>query len=168
MKQVLFILLTFSFLQSYSQTKADLKYEKDEMEDKEYLMAKRSLILNSGSKKVLIDVALVKDAQGKWNYNGLVCISSGLSSCQEEDEIIILFTNGQKLKMTMWNKFNCQGYAFFDADRSQGTYLFRPVKKIRFTSGKSGEYVEKDFTTLESTYFTNLEMAVADYNRSSK
>jgi len=64
----------------------------------------------------------------------------GIGSCHETDEIIILFTDGQKITTKSWNKFNCDGDAYFNMS-SKDIELLRknPISKIRIRNGRSFE-----------------------------
>ena len=62
----------------------------------------------------------------------------GIGTCNEKDEIIILFENGQKITKISWKGFNCEGKAYFNMTEEDIELLRTcPLSKIRMTNGKS-------------------------------
>ena len=83
--------------------------------------------------------------ESSWKYNspepvfdGIMAKVVGLGSCVENVEMIILFDNGEKITKTSWNKFNCEGNAWYNLIESERT-LFKtiPISKIRFTNSRT-------------------------------
>ena len=84
---------------------------------------------------------------------GLAVIIEGLS-CVESVEAIILLEDGNKLKMTSWNKFNCKGYAFFDiTDKDINMLSNSPVSKVKFTNGRNYRTILSATSKKQSTVF---------------
>ena len=56
--------------------------------------------------------------------------------------MIVLFENGEKITKTSWNKFNCEGNAWYNLRESE-VNLFKtvPISKIRFTNGRTYESI---------------------------
>lgn len=78
----------------------------------------------------------------------LIITMVGLESCNENNTLIILFENGDKITLTSWNKFNCKGTSYFSLTPSTIEKLKdNEISKIRLTNGKS----YKSFTS-ELTY----------------
>ena len=77
------------------------------------------------------------------------------SGCNENDELIFLFESGERLAIRSWNKFNCEGKAYYSLDKEQINLLnSNKISKIRFTSGKSFDSVTGEPSM--SDYFIKL------------
>lgn len=81
----------------------------------------------------------------------------GLGSCNEKDEIIILFENGEKIIKKSWKEFNCDGRACFFVDNKE-LQLLRTLQlsKIRMTNGRSYENYTGDVKDKDKRYFIQL------------
>jgi len=91
------------------------------------------------------NVSIKKD---KKVVENLIITMVGLESCNENNTLIILFENGDKITLTSWNKFNCKGTSYFSLTPSTIEKLKdNEISKIRLTNGKS----YKSFTS-ELTY----------------
>mgnify|MGYP007072230169 FL=1 len=99
---------------------------------------------------------------GSWEYNSSIPIFKGISSkvvglgsCVENVQVIILFENGKKIEKTSWNKFNCEGNAWYNFTQSEIAQLKTlSISKIRFTNGRNYESMTVDFS--EPNYFIDL------------
>ena len=89
--------------------------------------------------------------------------SAGLGNCNENDEVIILFDNGDKIIKKSWNKFNCDGNSWFFVSNIQKEMLSnQTIDKIRITNG----YTFQDYTVTlkgsEKRYFIQLFKAIEE------
>lgn len=99
---------------------------------------------------------------GSWEYNsptpifkGLSAKIVGLGNCVEEVQIIVLFDNGEKITKTSWNKFNCEGNAWYNFTKKEVDQLTTlPITKVRFTNGRTYDSMTVDFS--DPNYFINL------------
>ena len=83
--------------------------------------------------------------------------------------MIILFKDGSKITLTSWNKFNCDGDAYFSLNAEQRLSLSTlPVKTIRVTNGYTFEsitvsegynkrYLIQAFHCIDNNLFTLFE-----------
>ncbi len=134
MKKLLVSLLTFTlFSTGFAQTLTKII---DQMSDKVYW---------SDDGQVYIEDEAGFRIESSWKYNspepvfdGIMAKVVGLGSCVENVEMIILFDNGEKITKTSWNKFNCEGNAWYNLIESERT-LFKtiPISKIRFTNSRT-------------------------------
>ena len=84
-------------------------------------------------------------------------VKSGNLGCNEKDEIIILFDNDEKIVKKSWNEFNCKGNSWFHLSSSDKELLSKqPIKKVRFTSGRSYESYTQEIQGSDKTYFIRL------------
>lgn len=134
MKNLLITLLTFTFFSTgFAQTLTKIV---DEMSDKVYW---------SDDGQVFIENDAGFRIECAWKYNspdpvfdGIMAKVVGLGSCVENVEMIVLFDNGEKITKTSWNKFNCEGNAWYNL-RENEINLFKTtsINKIRFTNGRT-------------------------------
>jgi hypothetical protein len=83
-----------------------------------------------------------------------MCKNVNIGSCDENDVLIILFEDDTKITLTAWNKFNCEGNAYFDFSDSQLTELStKKVNTIRFSNGRSHESLTVTLKEDEKDYF---------------
>ena len=143
MKQLFLTLsLVMSSIIGFSQEITQLTAVVDEMSNKTYWVDPGIIYINEVNQSGF-------RVSGKWKYNssepifeGFTAVVAGIGSCVENVEVIVLFENGDKITKTSWNKFNCDGdawYSFTKSDLESLTTL--PIKKIRFTNGRSYESV---------------------------
>lgn len=138
MKNFIVLLLSFMvFTIGNSQTLTKIV---DEMSDKVYW---------SDDGQVFIENNAGFRIESAWKYNspdpvfdGIMAKIVGLGSCVENVEMIVLFENGEKITKTSWNKFNCEGNAWYNLRESE-VNLFKtvPISKIRFTNGRTYESI---------------------------
>jgi len=81
--------------------------------------------------------------------------------CVENVEIIILFEDGNKITKYSWNKFNCEGNAWFlFTPRELDMLSTKRISKIRLTNGFKYKSITVDVT--DPDYFINLAQKAAD------
>jgi len=134
MKNLLLTLLTFTlFSTGFAQTLTKIV---DEMSDKIYW---------SDDGQVFIENDAGFRIECAWKYNspdpvfdGLMAKVVGLGSCVENVEMIVLFENGEKITKTSWNKFNCEGNAWYNLKENEiNLFKTTSISKIRFTNGRT-------------------------------
>jgi hypothetical protein len=157
MKKLLLNLLLLISISAFSQTTTPFVIEhcKDKMTDKEFYFSQRKLICANPEKtKGFTVLPNFKAENGGMKNNGFMCKNVNIGSCDENDSLIILFDDDTKITLTAWNKFNCEGNAYFDFSDSQLTDLStKKVNTIRFTNGRSYESLTITLKQDERDYF---------------
>ena len=157
MKKLLLNLVLLISLSAFSQTTTPFVIEhcKDKMTDKEFYFSQRKLICANPEKtKGFTVLPNFKAENGGMKNNGFMCKNVNIGSCDENDSLIILFDDDTKITLTAWNKFNCEGNAYFDFSDSQLTDLStKKVNTIRFTNGRSYESLTITLKQDERDYF---------------
>lgn len=131
----------------------------DEMSGKTYIFCNRSFIISNDdkSKGFRVDVFIMPDITFKFITVTMV----GIGGCNEKDEIIILFENGEKITKKSWNKFNCDGEAYFFLDQKDINLLItHTLSKIRMTNGRSYDSYTGDVKEKDKRYFIQLFYAL--------
>ena len=160
MKKVLLLLVLAVSMGTFAQSTntqevSDSVYiinEVDEMSGKKYTVVNKNLVVfNEGATKGFSITPFVKNNKVEM----LVIKAVNFNGCNENDELIFLFENGERLVMKSWNKFNCEGKAYYSLDKTQINLLnSNRISKIRFTSGKSYDNVTGEPSM--SDYFIKL------------
>jgi hypothetical protein len=147
---------------SFGQTPADSVYimkETDSMSGKNYIYGNRSLIVANDVGKVGFRVeTYIRD---NMSFGFIMVTMVGIGTCNENDEIIILFENGEKITKKSWKKFNCNGEAYFNLTDKEIDLLKKiPMSKIRMSNGRSYDSYTGDVKTKDKRYFIQLFYAL--------
>lgn len=145
---------SFSFAQKDSVYVAKIV---DDMEDKSYYVPSRKMICASDDKKTGFALsAFLTYKNDEINVNELKVKTVNIGSCDEKDELIILFEDDSKIKLISWNDFNCKGDAWFNLSKSDRESLSKlKIKKIKVQNGRTFESFTKELTE-DSDYFIQL------------
>ena len=141
------------------------------MTDKEYYFPQRKLICaNTEKTKGFTISPNFKSADGKIVNNGFMCKNVNIGSCDEKDNLIILFEDDTKITLTSWNKFNCDGNAYFNFTDSELSELStKKVTTIRFSNGRSYESLTVPLKEDQKDYFvrayTNNKIVEVDCSK---
>jgi hypothetical protein len=157
MKKLLLNLVLLISLSTFSQTTTPFVIEhcNDKMTDKEYYLPQRKLICANPEKtKGFTIMPNFRAENGKMINSGFICKNVNIGSCDENDNLIILFEDETKLTLFSWNKFNCDGNAYFDFSSKQLKELStKKVNTIRFTNGRSYESLTITLSDDQKDYF---------------
>jgi hypothetical protein len=142
----------------YGQTNKDSVYlikSTDEMSDKTYIYTNRDFVVSNESKTkgFRIGTYIKKDM----TFQMITVTMVGIGSCNEKDEIIILFENGEKITKKSWKEFNCKGEAYFNLNDSEIDLLrTQSISKIRMTNGRTYDSYTGDLLEKDKRYFIQL------------
>jgi hypothetical protein len=133
--------------------------EIDEMTGEGYIFTNRDFVVANEDKTVGFKIRAT--IGGDLSVSSLTVEMAGIGGCNENDEIIILFENGEKITMTSWKKFNCEGIAYFDPNENEIKLLkTQPMSKIRMTNGRSYDSYTGDVKQKDKRYFIQFYYAV--------
>jgi hypothetical protein len=156
MKKLTLSLLLIGTLTATAQTSPFIiEHCIDKMTDKEYYFSKKRLVCSNPEKtKGFAITPSFRVNKGIMVNNGLDCKNVNIGSCDEKDNLIILFEDDSKINLTAWNKFNCEGDAYFDFSDSELRELSsKKVKSIRFVNGYSFDSLTINLTSEQQDYF---------------
>jgi hypothetical protein len=143
MKKLLLNFVLLISLSAFSQTTTPFIIEhcKDKMTDKEYFFSQKKLICANPEKtKGFTITPSFRADDGAMINNGFICKNVNIGSCDEKDNLIILFEDDSKISLTSWNKFNCEGTVYFNLTDSDLKELStKKMSSIRFSNGYSYE-----------------------------
>ena len=145
---------TISFSQNDSVYVAKIV---DDMEDKSYYVPSRKMICASDDKKTGFSLsAFLTYKKDEVSVNELKVKTVNIGSCNEKDELIILFEDDTKIKLMSWNAFNCKGDSWFFLSKSDRESLSKlKIKKIKVQNGRTFESFTKELTE-DNDYFIQL------------
>lgn len=157
------LMMCFMSLTSFAQTaNADSVYvikESDAMSGETYVYGNRAFIVanDESTKGFKVDTYIKSDL----SFGMITVKMVNIGNCNENDEIIILFENGEKITKKSWKKFNCDGEAYFNLSESDIKILrTQPISKIRMTNGRTYDSYTGDVKSKDKRYFIQLFYAL--------
>lgn len=163
--------LTYTWVKSEEKsvsTKVDSKFfigkHVDEMTDKVYYYPSERIICID--KKSDVGFSLSLSLNGKDDNSvkvvGLNMKVVGLS-CVENVSLIFLFDDGTKMNITSWNKFNCDGNAYYNLRTKELNQIStKSIKKVRVQNGRNLESYTHILEGSDKSHFINMYKSVAD------
>ena len=147
---------------SFGQTSKDSVYlvkETDEMSGRTYVYSNRAFIVADDDGKIGFRVGTY--IKNDLSFGMITVTMVGIGNCNENDEIIILFENGEKITKKSWKKFNCKGEAYFNMTEKEIKLLrTEPISKIRMTNGRTYDSYTGDVKEKDKRYFIQLFYAL--------
>jgi hypothetical protein len=130
--------------------------ENDAMSGKTYVYGSRDFVCANDAGKIGFRVSTHINS-GNLTFSMITATMVGIGSCNENDEIIILFDNGEKITKTSWKKFNCDGETYFNMNEKDIQLLrTQPLSKIRMTNGRTYDSYTGDVKQKDKRYFIQL------------
>jgi len=133
--------------------------ETDEMSGKTYVYGNRGFIVANDEGKIgfRVDTYIKNDL----SFGMITVTMVGIGNCNENDEIIILFENGERITKKSWLEFNCDGDAYFYMNEKEIQLLrTQPMSKIRMTNGWTYDSYTGDVKEKDKRYFIQLFYAL--------
>tara|TARA_R110000803_G_scaffold136574_1_gene203473 strand:+ start:75 stop:587 length:513 start_codon:yes stop_codon:yes gene_type:complete len=167
-KAILILALALGAINLHSQSDSTFMYYwEDEMSDVTYYMPSSELVVANTERTKGVKIGFHITNNGEFSFITAELI--GLGNCCEENKMIILLKDGSKINLASWNKFNCEGRAYFNLNAEQKRKLSTiPIKTIRVTNGYSFESITsskgynkrhfiQSFYSINNKLFTLLE-----------
>jgi hypothetical protein len=152
MKTLTFFLILLPVL-ALSQVKAVREF--DAMSGKATVYADRAFAVANEDNTIGFRVdAIMND---ELVLRGLLITMVGIGSCNEEDEMIILFDSGERIIKKSIKGFNCDGEALYSLSEKDLMLLRnQSMSKMRMTNGSSFESYTGDVRPDDKNYFIEL------------
>lgn len=165
--------LVFNFCYSQTDTtniaKTDTSYHiikmVDDMTDKVYYMSNYRLVLANEQKTQGFTIELNLDGKSddRVSASGFSVKMVDIGSCCENNELILLFEDGTKLSFKSWNKFNCEGNAWFFISKKDIEILSsKKVTKARIENGRTHDSFTKEVPEEKQDYFIQVMRAISE------
>ena len=141
MKKVILILaLALGAINLHAQDSTFMYYFTDEMSEVTYYIPSSDLIVANTERTKGVKFGF--HINDKVEFSFITATLIGLGNCNEKDKMIILFEDGSKINLVSWNKFNCDGDAYFSLNAQERLSLSTlPIKTIRITNGYTYESI---------------------------
>jgi hypothetical protein len=132
-----------------------------------YYVSENIIVTNAEKSKGFTFHPSCEMKNGQLACSGIIAQLVNVGSCCEKNTLIILLDDGSKVMLTSWNKFNCEGNAYFNITRDE-MQLLREHKMVKaqikngFTydsfvndiSEKNQEYFFRYFKEIDANQFT--------------
>jgi len=162
LKITMTLIMCLITIMSFGQNKDSvyiIKYT-DNMSEKTYVYGNRDFICANDVGKIGFKISTHINSDNL-SLSMITATMVGIGVCNEKDEIIILFENGQKITKISWKGFNCEGKAYFNMTEEEIELLRTcPLSKIRMTNGKSFDSYTGDVKQKDKRYFIQLFYAL--------
>lgn len=156
MKKLLFISATFLSIASYSQPY--IVKSCDDMTDKCIFYSSENVIIASEDRKTGFTVALqLSEKSGRIEASGIMCKVVNIGTCEENDKLILMLADSTKLSFVSWNKFNCEGNAWFNLKQSDVEKLAsQKILKAYIQNGRTYDSFSGEIPVEDQEYFIKL------------
>lgn len=157
MKKILFLLTILYSINLYSQSDSAYFYKiTDDMKEKVYYMPSYKFIIANEDKTKGFTIS-IHCINNSLTFGFLAVTTVNIGSCNEDNQLIILFDNGQKITLKSWNEFNCKGDSYFNVTKSQEQLLASyTIKKVMFENGFTFDSFTGEPDTGDKRYFIQL------------
>jgi hypothetical protein len=163
--KILYLFIALLAFQSvgYSQyKKATIIKEVDEMTLETYYYPSRHFIVANKEKTKGFSIGAHLNENNM--FDDIIATIYGLGGCVENSTIIVLLQGDRRITIKSWNKFNCDGTAYFDVPYEDIELLRTyPIVKIRITNGFNYEEYTGDVLEEDSRYFIDIINASTKY-----
>lgn len=151
----LILLMMLPFIMKGQKDSLFIVREKDDMTDKVYYFPSKKMILFN--KETKTGIALTPFIEKDFTFKDLNCKIVNVGNCNEKDELILMFQDSSKIKLTSFADFNCKGSAFFNLKKVEIEKL-RTLKiiKAKITNGRTYESYTSNVDEKDQSYFIDL------------
>jgi hypothetical protein len=144
----------------------------DDFDDTRSLTSGGEILYEDGGDlktKGMLFIGSTKKKKNKYQLGSIILQAVGLkSSCVDEGSTLdIIFENGEKIKLTSWNDFNCKGTSYFDlSDNHRKNFSESKIKAVRYTEKKSREKMtsKDEITKSNANYLYDLIKEINEVN----
>ncbi len=122
-----------------TQAQADSVYlvrKSDNATGESYIVTNRKLVV--ASENMAIGFGIEAYINNDLTFSFVAVQMVGMGKCNEKDEMIVFFDNGEKITKTSWGTFNCEGDAYFDiTDSDKNLLRTQTISQIKISNGKN-------------------------------
>jgi hypothetical protein len=156
MKKIFISLLMALPLLSFSQQ--CIVKDCDDMTDKCVFYPRHNIIVANEEKSVgfTMDVRIV-EKNNQLLVADIMVKSVNIGNCNENDKLILMLDDSTKLSLVSWNKFNCEGNAWFTVRESDVNRLgSHKILKAYFQNGRSYDSYSGTIVPEDQDYFVKI------------
>lgn len=136
----------------------------DEMDGKTYYYTSKRIVLtdDNSQKGFSVELSLSGANDNAVKPDGIMVKMAGMGCC-ENSTIIFLLDNEEKISLKSWNKFNCNGNAWFKITPKQIQSLqSNKVLKIKVENGHNFQSLTKETEEWQQDYFQRVGLLLKD------
>ena len=151
-----FIISLATSFNSYAQP--EILKSCDDMTDQCYYIPSEKIVLINETLKQGFNMGpRFEEKKGKLEMTDIMCKVANIGACHESDKLILMFSDGTKLTLVSWNKFNCEGDAWFSVTESEIAKLasFKVIKAY-LQNGRSYDSLTMEIPEAKGEYFIKL------------
>ena len=128
----------------------------DPMAGEEMFTTTRNIVVINESETSAFTLNAYLDQEDLTMTNLVVDIVN-IGNCNEDDELIILLEEGERIIKKSWNGFTCDDVSYFRVTESDRNLLKEsPISRIRFTNGRTFDSLTGDIEPRNKNYFIDL------------
>lgn len=156
MKKIIILLLVAIPFMSLSQE--GIIKDCDDMTDKcIYYPRQKMAVANEEKTTGFTMTTLISNENGRLAVTDIMVQSVNIGNCNENDKLIIMLDDSTKISLNSWNKFNCEGNAWFSLKQSEIDRLgSHKMIKAYFQNGRSYESFSNAVLLEDQNYFLNI------------
>lgn len=130
----------------------------DDMTDKCTYYPRHNMIVTNETKTIGFTMdARIVEKNGQLSMADIMVLSVNIGNCNENDKLILMFEDSTKLSLTSWNKFNCEGNAWFTLKESDVNRLAsNKIIKAYFQNGRSYDSYSSTIGPEDQDYFVKI------------
>lgn len=125
-----------------------------------YFYPSESLIIDNESKNkgfTLSPNFRRKGTEGDIHVTGMIGQLVNIGTCCEKNQLILMFSDSTKMTLVSWNKWNCEGNAWYNLDEEQAEIIAsKPIIKAQMKNGYSHESYANSVDGEDRNYFIRL------------
>lgn len=159
MKQI-FISLSIIAVSLTANAQLHIIEDASDLGGKVYIYPSETIILTNAekSKGFTLSASLErKGTEGNLHLTGLIGQLVNIGTCCEKNQLILMFEDSTKMTLVSWNKWNCEGNAFYRLDGEQAEILgSKKIIKSQMKNGYSYESYANNVSGVDQGYFITL------------
>lgn len=173
MRQIIIFLLIISTVFAQENTTSIMCESIDEFDDTRTIVSGREILFKDGGDlktQGLVLMGATQKDKNKYYLGSLIIYAVGLeSACVDEGSTLdIIFENGEKIKLSSWNKFNCKSVSYFTlSDNHRKIFSQSKIKAVRYTEKRSRENMtsKDEITEKNANYLFDLIKEIDAVNK---
>lgn len=100
---------------------------------------------------------LISSKNSQLTVTDIMVKSVNIGNCNEGDKLILMLDDSTKLSLVSWNKFNCEGNAWFSLNQSEINRLgSHKIIKAYFMNGRSYDSYSSTIKPEDQDYFVKI------------
>ena len=119
-----------------------------------YFFSEKIIVANDEKTMGFAMRPLISEKNGNLSCGDILVKSVNIGNCNEKDKLILMFDDSTKISLVSWNKFNCEGDAWFSLKLSDIDKLAsHKIIKAYFQNGRSYDSYTAAILAEDQDYF---------------